>query len=104
MNSLLSALSLLLLSSAFRITPSRAQTALSDGSSDLLHTKDIPQLNGAHFRITALEERDGDVLVRLHAGEPLVAKVTPGAARALSLVEGGEVHVIVKAQAIRRLA
>lgn len=55
-------------------------------------------------RITALEERDGDVLVRLHAGEPLVAKVTPGAARALSLVEGGDVHVIVKAQAIRRLA
>jgi molybdate transport system ATP-binding protein len=55
-------------------------------------------------RITALEERGSDVLVRLHAGEPLVAKVTRGAARALSLAEGRQIHVIVKAQAIRRLA
>ena len=55
-------------------------------------------------RITGLEERDGNVWVHLHAGEPLVAKVTRGAARALALAEGGEVHVIVKAQAIRRLA
>jgi molybdate transport system ATP-binding protein len=55
-------------------------------------------------RITGLEESGGDVLVRLHAREPLVAKVTRSAARALALAEGREVHVIVKAQAIRRLA
>ena len=55
-------------------------------------------------RITGLEESGGDVLVHLHAREPLVAKVTRSAARALALAEGREVHVIVKAQAIRRLA
>lgn len=55
-------------------------------------------------RVAALEERAGDVLVHLEARERLVAKVTRAAARALALAEGADVHVIVKAQAIRRLA
>jgi molybdate transport system ATP-binding protein len=55
-------------------------------------------------RVVALEAREGDVLVRLDAGEPLVAKVTPGAARALGLAPGADIHVVLKAQAVRRLA
>jgi molybdate transport system ATP-binding protein len=55
-------------------------------------------------RIVRLEPREGDVLVHLDAGETLVARITGSAARSLGLAEGAPVHVVVKAQAIRRLA
>jgi molybdate transport system ATP-binding protein len=43
-------------------------------------------------------------LTRLDAGDALVAKVTTEAARALALAPGTRIHVVVKAQALRRLA
>ncbi len=50
-------------------------------------------------------ERSGpDALVHLDAREPLVAKVTAGAAASLGLAPGVAVYAVVKAQAIRRLA
>jgi molybdate transport system ATP-binding protein len=55
-------------------------------------------------RVARLEVRDGDVLVHLDAGEALVARITGGAAHALGLEAGAPVRVVVKAQAIRRLA
>lgn len=55
-------------------------------------------------RVAGLEARGGDVLVHLDAGERLVAKITEPAALALGLAPGSPVHVVVKAQAIRRLA
>jgi molybdate transport system ATP-binding protein len=55
-------------------------------------------------RVARLEPREGDVLVHLEAGERLVARITGSAARSLGLAEGAPVHVVVKAQAIRRLA
>jgi molybdate transport system ATP-binding protein len=54
--------------------------------------------------VSGLEERNGDVLVHLDARERLVAKITPAARAALGLAVGAPVHVVVKAQAIRRLA
>ena len=50
------------------------------------------------------EIADGDTLVHLDAGDRLVAKVTPAAVAALGLRAGARVHVVVKAQAIRRVA
>jgi ABC-type molybdate transport system ATPase subunit len=50
-------------------------------------------------------ERVADgVLVHVDAGEPLVAKLTAGAARDLGLQAGVHVHLVIKAQALRRLA
>jgi molybdate transport system ATP-binding protein len=54
-------------------------------------------------RVVRLEVGDDDVLVHLDAGEALVARITRDAARALELAPGQEVHVVLKAQAIRRL-
>jgi molybdate transport system ATP-binding protein len=54
-------------------------------------------------RVVRLEEGEDEVLVHLDAGEALVARVTRGAVRALDLAPGREVHVVLKAQAIRRL-
>ncbi len=55
-------------------------------------------------RVVRLEARGDDVLVHLDAGEALVARITGGAARALGLETGAPVRVVLKAQAIRRLA
>jgi molybdopterin-binding protein len=44
------------------------------------------------------------VLVHVDAREDLVAKLTAGAARELGLAAGTAVHLVIKAQALRRLA
>ncbi|CAG1007672.1 Maltose/maltodextrin import ATP-binding protein MalK [Myxococcaceae bacterium] len=55
-------------------------------------------------KVASCEFRDGSVFVGLDAGDRIVAKITPGAARSLELEKGRALHVIVKAQAFRRLA
>jgi molybdate transport system ATP-binding protein len=75
---------------------------------DLLLAAQEPGLVSARnvfrARVKELEQGEDDVLVHLDAGEALVARITPGAADALELCPGSLVHVVVKAQAIRRLA
>ena len=48
----------------------------------------ISARNVVRARVVRCDPGDGQVLVHLDAGEPLVAKVTPGAARRLALVSG----------------
>jgi molybdate transport system ATP-binding protein len=55
-------------------------------------------------RVVRLDDTGDGVLVRLDAGDELVAKLTASAARELSLAPGVAVHLVIKAQAIRRLA
>ena len=55
-------------------------------------------------RVLAWEEHGGDALVHIDVGVPLVAKVTPAAVAKLSLSRGAPIFVVVKAQALRRLA
>ncbi len=54
--------------------------------------------------VVRCEPCEGGCLVHLDAGEPLVAKVTRGAVEKLGLRAGARVYVVIKAQAIRRLA
>ena len=54
-------------------------------------------------RVVRLDDAGDGVLVRLDAGDELVAKLTASAARELSLAPGVAVHLVIKAQAIRRL-
>ncbi len=54
-------------------------------------------------RVTRLRESDDGLWVHLDAGEPLVAKITAGAARELELSAGRSVGVVVKSQSLRRL-
>jgi molybdate transport system ATP-binding protein len=54
-------------------------------------------------RITRREDLANHVLVHVDAGERLVVRVTPDAARALELESGIPVFLIVKAHALRRL-
>jgi ABC-type molybdate transport system ATPase subunit len=46
----------------------------------------------------------GDASVTLDAGEKLVAKLTAGAVERLGLRPGSHLHVLIKAQALRRIA
>jgi len=55
-------------------------------------------------RVEAVEITGGDALVTLSAGEPLVAKLTAGAAERLALRAGVPVYALVKAQTLRRIA
>ncbi len=55
-------------------------------------------------RVDHVETSDADALVHLDAREPLVAKITSGAAASLGLAPRTQVYAVVKAQAIRRLA
>ncbi len=68
------------------------------------HPGRISARNVVEATITACEYREGSCFVRLDAGEPLVAKVTSGAAEKLELRPGARVYVVIKAQALRRLA
>jgi molybdate transport system ATP-binding protein len=54
--------------------------------------------------VTRCEAVADGVLVHVDAGDPLVAKLTAGAARDLGLAAGAHVHLVIKAQALRRLA
>jgi len=55
-------------------------------------------------RVDRCETHGPDALVHLDAHEPLVAKITTGAATSLGLAPGARVFAVIKAQAIRRLA
>jgi molybdate transport system ATP-binding protein len=93
-----------------------APAALAEGASfrlglraqDILIAVDPPGRISARNVIAAVVRRcepvaDG-VLVHVDAREPLVAKLTAGAARELGLAAGASVHLVIKAQALRRLA
>ncbi|MCS5638158.1 MAG: molybdenum ABC transporter ATP-binding protein [Myxococcota bacterium] len=54
-------------------------------------------------RVIRCDEESEHTLVHLDAGEPLVAKLTPGAAQRLHLGPGREVFAIIKAHALRRI-
>jgi molybdate transport system ATP-binding protein len=77
-------------------------------SQDILIAADPPGRISARnvlpARVTRCETDGGSTLVHLDAGDTLVAKVTPAAADALDLTPGTEVHLLIKAQALRRLA
>jgi molybdate transport system ATP-binding protein len=64
----------------------------------------ISARNVLSARVERCETHGADALVHLDAREPLVAKVTAGAAKSLGLAPGSPVFAVVKAQAIRRLA
>ena len=56
---------------------------------------------------TRCEHADPDVFVHLctvAGGENLVAKITAAAGEKLALAPGAEVHAVIKAQALRRIA
>ena len=53
--------------------------------------------------VVRCDEDQEHTLVHLDAGEPLVAKLTPGAVRRLDLAPGREVYAIIKAHALRRI-
>ncbi|HEY5657525.1 MAG TPA: molybdenum ABC transporter ATP-binding protein [Myxococcota bacterium] len=54
-------------------------------------------------RVVRCESEEDGVLVHLDAGERLVAKITAAAAEALALAPGAAVHLVIKAQALRRV-
>ena len=80
---------------------------------DLLLAADPPgrvsARNVLRATVARCERLEGDVLVHLRCAggagraEPLVAKVTTGAAEKLALGPGSDVYVVIKAQAIRRV-
>jgi len=74
---------------------------------DILVAADAPgrisARNVVPARVTALEDVGGNRLVHLDAGEALVAKLTPAACEDLELRPGAAVHLVIKAQALRRL-
>jgi len=55
-------------------------------------------------RVTRCSAGEGGVFVHVDAGEPLVAKLTERAVRELGIEMGMPVFVVLKAQALRRLA
>jgi len=55
-------------------------------------------------RVERIEIAEGDAMVTLAAGEPLVAKLTAGAVERLALRAGGQVYALIKAQSLRRIA
>jgi molybdate transport system ATP-binding protein len=55
-------------------------------------------------RVVRIEAAEDGVLVHVDAREPLVAKLTREAVRALELAAGSQVYCVIKAQSLRRLA
>jgi molybdate transport system ATP-binding protein len=84
-----------------------AQVRLGLRAQDILIAADPPgrvsarNLIGAEVR--RCEPTADAVLVHLDAGEALVAKITAAAERTLALQPGMRVHLVIKAQALRRL-
>jgi len=74
---------------------------------DILIAADPPGRTSARnviaARVARCERGGTGVLVHLDAGEPLVAKITEAAERALELAPGARVHLLIKSQALRRL-
>jgi molybdate transport system ATP-binding protein len=78
---------------------------------DVLLAADVPgrlsARNTLPARVVRCEHAGPDVFVHLATrggGEQLVAKLTPAAERHLELAPGREVHAVVKAQSLRRIA
>ena len=78
---------------------------------DVLLAADVPgrlsARNSLPARVVRCERAGSDVFVHLATdagGEQLVAKLTPAAERHLELAPGREVHAVVKAQSLRRIA
>jgi molybdate transport system ATP-binding protein len=94
-----------------RLEPGES-VSLGVRAEDLLLAIDPPgrisARNVFEARVASCERRGTDALVTLAAGaaggERLVARVTPAALDELALAPGARVHVILKAQAIRKLA
>ena len=63
----------------------------------------ISARNVLRARVTHCEIAEGSAHVHLDAGDELVAKVTPAAVDSLELTPGAQVHLLIKAQALRRL-
>ena len=88
--------------------PADTELRLGLRAQDVLVAADPPGRISARNVVPAVVRRcedSGDgVLVHVDAGEPLVAKLTAGAARELGLAPGVRVHLVIKAQALRRLA
>jgi molybdate transport system ATP-binding protein len=55
-------------------------------------------------RVERIELAQGDATVTLDAGERLIARLTTGAALRLALRPGSQVHALIKAQTLRRIA
>jgi molybdate transport system ATP-binding protein len=85
-----------------------ARVSLGIRAEDVLLSADPPgrvsARNVLDARVVACETHDGDALVHLDVGDPLIAKITTAAADKLSLRPGARVFALIKAQAIRRLA
>ena len=88
--------------------PEGSELRLGLRAQDILIAAEPPGRISARNVLSARVERCVDapdgVLVHVEAsGEALVAKLTAGAARELELAPGREVHLVIKAQALRRL-
>ena len=88
--------------------PLGERVCLSLRAHDVLLSADPPGRVSARnvlpARVERIETTDGDALVTLAAGEPIVAKLTSGAVARLGLREGSPVYALIKAQALRRIA
>jgi len=75
---------------------------------DILIALDAPgrisARNVIRGRVRGCEVEGADVLVLVDAGDRLVARLTSGAATSLRLAAGDEVHLVVKAHALQRIA
>jgi molybdate transport system ATP-binding protein len=87
-------------------TPLGAHVRLGLRAQDILISVDPPRpisaRNVVPAKIVRCEDGPGGVLVHLDAGDPVVAKVTRDACLALDLQPGSRVHLVIKAQALRR--
>ena len=97
---------------ALPVAPTRGErVCVGVRAEDVLLAADAPGRVSARnvipARVSRCEPRGADAYVHLETdagGERLVAKITVGAAAKLALRPGSNVHALVKAQAIRRLA
>ncbi|HEY8152710.1 MAG TPA: ATP-binding cassette domain-containing protein [Myxococcota bacterium] len=88
--------------------PIGERVCLSLRAHDVLLSADPPGRVSARnvlaARVDKIELAQGDASVTLDAGERLVARLTAGAVERLGLRPGSQVHALIKAQALRRIA